>query len=78
MSVFQAPIITFLDAHCEVHYGWLPPLLASVAENRRVAVTPLVDAIDPNDFSVKNDLDDNYIGGLYLILVPFIALVNYF
>ena len=27
-------VVVFLDAHCEVGYNWLPPLLAPIHEDR--------------------------------------------
>lgn len=30
----RGEIILFLDAHCEVGYNWLPPLIAPIARNR--------------------------------------------
>jgi polypeptide N-acetylgalactosaminyltransferase len=30
----RGEIILFLDAHCEVGYNWLPPLIAPIARDR--------------------------------------------
>lgn len=30
----KGEIILFLDAHCEVGYNWLPPLISPIARNR--------------------------------------------
>ncbi|XP_017845696.1 putative polypeptide N-acetylgalactosaminyltransferase 13 [Drosophila busckii] len=37
----------FLDSHCEVNEGWLEPLLDRLIQNPQMAVSPLLDAIDP-------------------------------
>lgn len=42
-----------MDAHCECNDGWLEPLLARVAQNRRVAVAPMIDVISDDDFRVE-------------------------
>ena len=43
----------FLDAHCEVGYNWLPPLLAPIHEDRTTLTVPVIDGIDWNDFSIN-------------------------
>lgn len=58
----QAPVITFLDAHCECNAGWLEPLLARVAENRQTAVAPVIDVISEETFEVKTAATDVYGG----------------
>ncbi|XP_029461515.1 polypeptide N-acetylgalactosaminyltransferase 3 isoform X2 [Rhinatrema bivittatum] len=42
--------LTFLDAHCECFYGWLEPLLARIAENSSILVSPDIPSIDLNTF----------------------------
>ncbi|EDV26798.1 uncharacterized protein TRIADDRAFT_23130 [Trichoplax adhaerens] len=48
-----APIVTFLDAHCEVTIGWLEPLLDRVHQNRSVVVCPEIDVIDDKTFQYR-------------------------
>lgn len=49
----SAPIVTFLDAHCEVNVGWLEPLLNRIYEDRTAVVCPEIDSIDLNNFAYK-------------------------
>ncbi|KAH8294953.1 hypothetical protein KR018_004724, partial [Drosophila ironensis] len=46
-SVASGHYVLFLDSHCEVNVGWLEPLLDRLAQNPRLAVSPLLDPIDP-------------------------------
>ena len=46
-------VIVFLDAHCEVSYNWLPPLLAPIARNRKTMTVPVIDGIDSNTFHYR-------------------------
>lgn len=45
-------VVVFLDAHCEVDYNWLPPLLAPIHEDRTTLAVPVIDGINWNDFSI--------------------------
>merc|ERR1712121_82183 len=36
-------VVVFLDAHCEVAYNWLPPLLAPIHEDRTTLSVPVID-----------------------------------
>ncbi|XP_041117877.1 polypeptide N-acetylgalactosaminyltransferase 3-like [Polyodon spathula] len=49
-AVATGEVLTFLDAHCECFHGWLEPLLARVAENYTVVVSPDITTIDLNTF----------------------------
>lgn len=46
----SAPVITFLDAHCECTEGWLEPLLARLVEDRTRVVCPIIDVIHDDTF----------------------------
>jgi polypeptide N-acetylgalactosaminyltransferase len=45
-------VVVFLDAHCEVDYNWLPPLLAPIYEDRTTLSVPVIDGINWDDFSI--------------------------
>ena len=45
-----APVLIFLDSHCECSPGWLQPLLARIGEKRNVVVSPVIDIISMDDF----------------------------
>jgi len=46
-------VVVFLDAHCEVAFNWLPPLLAPIWEDRKTLSVPVIDGINWNDFSIN-------------------------
>ncbi|XP_032292215.1 putative polypeptide N-acetylgalactosaminyltransferase 13 isoform X3 [Drosophila virilis] len=43
--------LLFLDSHCEVNNGWLEPLLDRLALNSMLAVSPVLDPIEPETLS---------------------------
>lgn len=45
--------LLFLDSHCEVNVGWLEPLLERLVQNSCLAVSPLLDPIDPETLDYR-------------------------
>lgn len=46
----SAPILTFLDSHCECNQNWLQPLLSAVTEGPMTIASPIIDVISLEDF----------------------------
>lgn len=51
--LLSGEVVVFLDAHCEVSYNWLPPLLAPIAKNKKTLTVPIIDGIDSNNFNYR-------------------------
>ena len=49
----KGEVVVFLDAHCEVNYNWLVPLLAPIAYNNRTLTVPIIDGIDHDNFEYR-------------------------
>ncbi|XP_070580716.1 polypeptide N-acetylgalactosaminyltransferase 13-like [Ptychodera flava] len=59
----KAPVLTFLDSHCECSKGWLEPLLDRIAANRSTVVCPVINQIDDRTFAFVNSTDVTHVGG---------------
>ncbi|KAF0992565.1 hypothetical protein HZS_757 [Henneguya salminicola] len=47
-------VLIFLDSHCEAFDGWLEPLLSDIKDNPTYAITPVIEIIDLEDFSISS------------------------
>ncbi|CDW58764.1 Glycos transf 2 and Ricin B lectin domain contain ing protein [Trichuris trichiura] len=52
-KVANGDVLVFMDAHSEVGYNWLPPLLQPIVENRRTVTCPFIDVIDCDTFAIR-------------------------
>ncbi|XP_037914101.1 putative polypeptide N-acetylgalactosaminyltransferase 9 isoform X1 [Hermetia illucens] len=59
-----APVLTYLDSHCECTIGWLEPLLDRIGRNSTTVVCPVIDVIDDTtlEYHWKNS-DGVNVGG---------------
>lgn len=62
-----ANVAVFLDSHCEVTEGWLPPMLHRIKENYTNVLVPVIDVIDDSTFKynglVGGGIRSVYVGG---------------
>lgn len=67
----KGDVIIFLDAHCEVNYNWLPPLLAPIEKNRKTMTVPLIDGIDSETFEYRPvySKNDQHFKGIWVSLI---------
>eukprot|EP01111_Echinosteliopsis_oligospora_P013491 TRINITY_DN4841_c0_g1_i1.p1 TRINITY_DN4841_c0_g1~~TRINITY_DN4841_c0_g1_i1.p1 ORF type:complete len:424 (-),score=81.37 TRINITY_DN4841_c0_g1_i1:115-1386(-) len=68
----NSEVLIYLDAHCEVNYAWIEPLLFRVRQNRTNTVWPVIDSISYHDFSYTVINGHELTGGMDLANMNFI------
>ncbi|XP_021925113.1 putative polypeptide N-acetylgalactosaminyltransferase 9 isoform X3 [Zootermopsis nevadensis] len=48
-----APVLTYLDSHCECTTGWLEPLMDRIARDPTTVVCPIIDTIADDSFEYR-------------------------
>ncbi|XP_073401881.1 polypeptide N-acetylgalactosaminyltransferase 3-like [Dendrobates tinctorius] len=64
-SIARGQTLTFLDAHCECHNGWLEPLLARIAEKNNVVVCPDIASINLDTFEFIKSPESFHVRGVF-------------
>ncbi|XP_050429711.1 putative polypeptide N-acetylgalactosaminyltransferase 9 isoform X2 [Adelges cooleyi] len=59
----SAPVLTYLDSHCECTEGWIVALLDRIARNPATVVCPVIDSIDDNTLEYRYHQGYPSIGG---------------
>uniref|UniRef100_A0A5S6QVU0 Polypeptide N-acetylgalactosaminyltransferase n=1 Tax=Trichuris muris TaxID=70415 RepID=A0A5S6QVU0_TRIMR len=52
-KVATGKVLVFMDAHSEVGYNWLPPLLQPIVDDWRTVTCPFIDVIDCDTFAIR-------------------------
>ncbi|GAV03628.1 hypothetical protein RvY_14024 [Ramazzottius varieornatus] len=61
----KGEVVFFLDAHCEVGYNWLPPLLAPIVRDRTIMTVPVIDGIDSETFAIQPQYQGKLFRGIF-------------